>query len=115
MLLLAIAGLYALMSFTVVRRRREFGIRIALGARPHPLVGGVLRRAAWQLAIGMAAGLAVTGVVDRLLAGGEIQGGREGLLLVGVVAVMTVVGILAAWDPARRGLAIQPSEALRAE
>jgi ABC-type antimicrobial peptide transport system permease subunit len=65
-LLLAIAGLYALMSFTVVRRRREFGIRIALGARPHPLVGGVLRRAAWQLAIGMAAGLAVTGVVDRL-------------------------------------------------
>jgi len=114
-LLLAIAGLYALMSFTVVRRRREIGIRIALGARPHSVVGGVLERAAWQLAIGMAAGLAVTGVVDRLLAGGEIQGGREGLLLAGVVAVMTVVGILAAWGSARRGLAIQPSEALRAE
>lgn len=113
-LLLAIAGLYALMSFTVARRRREIGIRAALGARPVRVLRHVLARAAWQLALGTAVGLGLSLGVDRF-AGGEMLGAREALLLPGVAGVMMAIGVLAAWGPARRGLEVDPTEALRAE
>lgn len=113
-LLLAIAGLYALMSFTVQRRYREIGIRVALGARPHSVLGSVLGRTAWQLGLGIAAGLAFAGAVDRLV-GGEILGREVGLILPFVALLMTAIGVLAAWAPTRRGLQVQPTEALRAE
>ena len=102
------------MSFTVARRHREIGIRAALGARPHRLLGSILSRAAWQLALGVVVGLAFAGVVDRLV-GGEMLGGREALLLPAVATLMAIVGIMAAWGPARRGLRIEPTEALRTE
>jgi predicted permease len=113
-LLLAVAGLYAMMSFTVSRRHREIGIRTALGAGPHRVLGSILARAAWQLTLGVAVGLAFADVADRL-AGGEMLAGRETLLLPGVAALMVLVGVLAAWGPARRALDVQPTEALRAE
>jgi hypothetical protein len=113
-LLLAIAGLYAMMSFTVARQHREIGIRIALGARPARVLGGILFRAAWQLAVGVGVGLLFAGVFDRLL-GGETLGGQEAYLLPAVAMLMAGVGVLAAWAPAREGLSVQPIEALRAE
>jgi hypothetical protein len=113
-LLLAIAGLYAMMSFTVARQHREIGIRIALGARPARVLGGILFRAAWQLALGVGVGLLFAGVFDRLL-GGETLGGQEAYLLPAVAMLMAGVGVLAAWAPAREGLSVQPIEALRAE
>jgi len=113
-LLLAIAGLYALMSFTVARQHREIGIRIALGARPTRVLSGILIKAVWQLAAGVGVGLLSAGVFDRLL-GGETLGGKEMFLLPAVAALMVGVGIMAAWGPARQGLSIQPTEALRAD
>jgi hypothetical protein len=113
-LLLAIAGIYAMMSFIVARQHREIGIRIALGARPAHVLGSILFRAAWQLAAGVGVGLLFAGVFDRLL-GGETLGGQEAYLLPVVAMVMAGVGVLAAWAPAREGMRIQPTEALRAE
>ena len=113
-LLLAIAGLYALMSFTVARQRREIGIRIALGARPAGVLSGILFRAAWQLAFGVLVGLSFAGVFDRLV-GGEMLGGQEAFLLPLVAVLMLAVGVMAAWAPARQGLSIQPTEALRTD
>jgi putative ABC transport system permease protein len=113
-LLLAVAGLYALMSFTIVRRRREIGIRAALGGDARGILGSVLRRAMIQMGIGIVVGVMLVGSFDKLLGGGLLSG-RAYLVLPGVAALMVVVGLLAAWGPARIGLGIQPTEALRSE
>lgn len=113
-LLLSAAGIHALMGFTVARRRREIGIRAALGARPRRLLASVFRRAAVQLGIGVAVGLAVAALVDGAT-GGELLAGRVSLLLPAVAVFMMAVGLLAALGPARRGLRVEPTEALRAD
>jgi predicted permease len=113
-LLLSVAGLYALMSFTVARRHREIGIRVALGARSYPILRGVLARAARQVAVGIAIGLALASLFDKVM-GGLTLSGRGALIFPGVALLMAAVGVLAAWGPARRGLRIQPTEALRAD
>jgi putative ABC transport system permease protein len=113
-LLLSAAGMYALMSFTVSQRRREIGVRAALGADARRILGSVLRRAAMQLAIGVAAGLTLVVVVDRV-AGGQFTT-TSGLVVIPATAIfMSIVGIIAAAGPARQGLRIQPTEALRSE
>jgi len=113
-LLLCAAGIYALMSFTVNQRRREIGIRSALGAPARRILASVLARATRQLTLGVALGLTMAVGLD-LAAGGELMNGT-GLLLVPVTALfMLVVGIFAAAGPARRGLDVQPTEALRSE
>jgi predicted permease len=113
-LLLSVAGLYALMSFTVARRHREIGIRTALGAEPRRVLVNILTRAAWQLSLGLAMGITLADLTDRL-AGGELLAGRGELLLPGVAAMMVLIGVLAAWGPAKQALGIQPTDALRAE
>jgi predicted permease len=113
-LLLSAAGIYAMMSFTVARRRREIGIRAALGADARRILAGIFRRAATQLAGGVALGIAVAATFDWL-ADGAFAGGNTLALVPSVVAVMVVVGLIAAVAPARRGLAVQPTEALRDE
>jgi hypothetical protein len=112
-LLLSAAGIYAMMSFTVARRRREIGIRSALGADPRRVLTGIFARASAQLGIGVAAGLIVAAALDWASPG--MLGERGVILLPAVSAVMIVVGLLAALGPARRGLAVQPTEALREE
>jgi predicted permease len=113
-LLLSAAGIYAMMSFTVSQRRREIGVRVALGADARRILASVLGRAAMQLAIGVAAGLALVVAVDRVLGGGFTS--LTGLLVIpGTALFMTIVGVIAAVGPARHGLRIQPTEALRAE
>jgi putative ABC transport system permease protein len=113
-LLLSAAGIYAMMSFTVARRRREIGIRAALGADARRILAGIFRRAATQLAAGVALGIAVAATLDWL-ADGAFAGGNTLALVPSVVGVMVVVGLIAAVVPARRGLAVQPTEALRDE
>ena len=112
--LLSAAGVYALTSFTVTRRRREIGIRSALGANPRQVLRAVFARVAWQVALGMAVGLVGAGLLD-VASGGEVLGGRGGVLLPVFAVLMAIVALLAAFGPARRGLRIEPSEALRAE
>ncbi|HZF67283.1 MAG TPA: ABC transporter permease, partial [Gemmatirosa sp.] len=113
-LLLSAAGIHALMSFTVNQRRREIGIRAALGAPARRILAGVLARAARQLALGVGVGLATSVALDFASGGALLDGG--GVLLVpATAAFMLVVGLLAAAGPALRGLRVQPTEALRAE
>jgi ABC-type antimicrobial peptide transport system permease subunit len=111
---LSAAGIYALMSFTVARRRREIGIRAALGANSARLLAGIFSRAAGQLALGAAAGMLGAVGLEALMEG-EMFHGHGAVLLPAVAAIMTVVGLLAAIGPARRGLSVAPTEALREE
>lgn len=111
---LSAAGIYALMAFTVARRRKEIGIRAALGADQKQILAGVFSRAAAQLTTGAVLGLAGSAALEGVFDGEMFQG--HGAVILPLVAVfMTAVGLLAALGPARRGLRVHPMEALRAE
>lgn len=111
-LLLSSAGIYALLSFTVARRRREIGIRAALGAGPRRLLASIFSRALAQLAVGILLGAALAPLL--LGAAGPLNRDKA-VVLAAVALFMLAVGLVAAVGPARRGLRIQPTEALRAE
>lgn len=111
---LSAAGIYALMSFTVARRRREIGIHTALGARPHRILTRVLSRAFRQIAVGAALGLTVAVILEQVT-GGELMNGRGAMVLPLVALLMMAVGLGAALGPALQGLRIDPAEALRDE
>ena len=111
---LAAAGIYALMSFTVSRRRKEIGIRTALGADPRRILAGIFSRALGQLAAGATLGVVLAVGGEQVSNGDMLEG--SGSVAIPIVAVfMTVVGLAAAYGPARRGLRIHPTEALRDE
>ena len=111
-LLLSAAGIYALMSFTVAQRTREIGIRTALGAHPRRVLMGVFGRAAWQVGTGVLVGTVLSSAAFMAIG----LGVENAMPLLGAVAaIMAVVGLLAAFGPARRGARIQVTEALRAD
>jgi ABC-type antimicrobial peptide transport system permease subunit len=112
--LLSAAGIYALMSCTVSLRRREIGIRSALGAGGGRLIRGVLAKAARQIAIGIGTGTAIAALIVQSLASNGIDL-REVILLLAVAGFMMGVGLLAAVGPVRRALRIEPTEALKTE
>jgi putative ABC transport system permease protein len=114
-LMLSGAGLYALMAFTVAQRRREIGIRSALGAPPGQLTAAVFRRAFWQIGAGSAVGMLAAYLVGHYLPIEQIGGLPIPGILPGAAAFMLLVGVLASLGPARRGLRIDPTEALRSE
>ena len=111
---LAAAGMYAMMSFAVARRRREIGIRAALGADWRRLLAALFARAAMQLGLGAAVGLIAAIGLEQVLEG-ELFQGQGAILVPVVIALMAGVGLLAAAGPARAGLRIQPIDALREE
>lgn len=113
-LLLSAAGLYSLMSFTVSQRRKEIGIRAAMGADARQLLRSIFAKAAWQLGLGIACGIVLSLLLD-VAAGGDMLGSFGRAFLPVMSMVMFGVGLGAAIGPARRGLRIQPTEALRAE
>ena len=113
-IILAAAGIYALMSFTVSRRRREIGIRAALGANRNRLLAGIFSRVFVQLGAGAAVGMVGALGVGKILEG-EMLEQQLLVILPMVVMLMMAVGLLAAIGPARQGLSIQPTEALREE
>jgi putative ABC transport system permease protein len=111
-LLLSFAGIYALMSFTVSQRRREIGIRMALGADGKRIVASIFSRAAPQLGAGAALGAALDVILAKTL-GADFAKGNGEAVLAAVVLAMIMVGFLAALGPARRSLRIEPTEALK--
>lgn len=113
-LLLSAAGVYALMSFTVSQRRREIGIRSALGAHPARLLAGVFRKSVRQLGMGVLLGL-VGALAFNAWFDGEVFEEYWSVALAGMALVMMAVGVLATWGPARRGLRIEPAEVLKEE
>ena len=111
-LLLSAAGIYALMSFTVTQRWREIGIRSALGATPLRVLAGVFSRVGVQIGLGIVVGI-VAALALNPLTGNNVP--LTNVLIPAVVVVMTVVGFVAAAGPARRGLRIQPIDALKSQ
>jgi putative ABC transport system permease protein len=115
-LFLAAVGLYAVMSFSVSRRTREIGIRMALGAEAMRLVRMIIRQGAVQLAVGMAIGLAAALGVSSLMSVilFDVQP-HDSLVFGGVAATLAVAGILASALPAFRATRVDPLTALRTE
>jgi putative ABC transport system permease protein len=111
-LMLSSAGIYALMSFTVSQRRKEVGIRMALGADWKRIVTSIFSRAFLQLAAGAALGAAL-GITLEKASGGVLMRGNAAVVVPVVSFVILVVGFLAALGPTRRSLRIEPAEALR--
>jgi ABC-type antimicrobial peptide transport system permease subunit len=87
---------------------------MALGAQPGRLLGGIFRQALRQVSLGVILGVGMALLIDGT-SDGEAPRGKGGLLLPVMVAVMSLVGLFAALGPARRGLQIQPAEALKSE
>ena len=108
-LVLSASGIHALMSFIVARRTREIGIRVALGSPPTRIVSGIFLRAFLQVALGILLGTAV--VALKIDFGSPTQV----LMLIGADAIMLIAGVAACALPLRRALAINPTDALRAE
>ena len=113
-LLFSAAGVYSLMSFTVAQRRREIGIRAALGASPLGVLRSVFSRVAVQVAMGVVLGT-LGALVIAPASEGVVLAGRLAIVTPAIALTMALVGVAAAYGPARRSLRIQPTEALRAE
>lgn len=113
-LLLAAAGLYGVMSYSVAQRRQEFGVRLALGARAGDVVRLVVRQGLVLVVVGTALGLlggfAMSSAVANILFG---VGPADPLTYGGVTALLATVAFLASYVPARRAVAQDPIRALR--
>jgi len=114
--MLAVTGIFGMAAYSVSKRLRELGIRVALGAQRKEVLQAALGRAVKLLAIGSAAGLLLGILASRVLAFVVYQATpHDPLILAGVVLAMALLGLLAAWIPARRALSADPMILLREE
>ena len=115
-LLLGAAGLYGVIAYSVSRRTREIGVRMALGAQPRAVYRLILKEAGWLIAAGIAIGLACSLAAATLLRGllFGVRAADPGTLAE-VAAVLGVAALLASYIPARRAASVNPVAALRAE
>jgi ABC-type antimicrobial peptide transport system permease subunit len=115
-LILAVVGVYGLMAYLVGMRRREFGIRVALGATRGQTAGLVVAEAARLIGSGLALGWLISFLVSQSLRGMLFAVSPIDLWVsASVVAILGAAGILATWLPARTAAAIDPSALLRAD
>jgi macrolide transport system ATP-binding/permease protein len=115
-LLLGAAGLYGVIAYSVSRRTREIGVRMALGAQPGTVYRLILKEAGWLIAAGIAIGL-VCAVAAANLLRGLLFGVRaaDPQTLAAVAGVLAIAAFLASYIPARRAASVNPVDALRAE
>ena len=112
--MLAITGVFGMATYTVSKRLRELGIRVALGAHRAQIMRAALGRPLLVLLSGSLAGLVLGVLASRLLAGLVYQATpRDPLVLIGAVLAMTLIGLVATWIPARRAIAVNPAQLLR--
>ncbi|MFI5228260.1 MAG: FtsX-like permease family protein, partial [Gemmatimonadales bacterium] len=115
-LLLGAVGLYGVMTYIVTLRRRELGIRIALGATPRSVAAAAAREALAVALVGIAAGLFLFAGAARFLRALLFGvAAWDPLTIVTASAALIVVALMATWLPARRAANVDPAEALRAE
>lgn len=117
-LLMAAVGIYGVIAHQTVRRTREIGIRMALGATARHIARLVLSRGLTQLGIGLLLGLAgAYGATSLLTSTGLLLGisAHDPLLFSSIIALLTTVGLSACWLPARRATKVTPTEALRVD
>jgi len=115
-LLIAVAGIYGLLAYSVSQRTRELGVRLALGAQRENILWLVLRHALVLLALGVAVGLTLAWAASSVLRSflyGAI--GYDAATILLVVLTLSLCGLLASYLPARRAAAVDPVEALRTE
>jgi predicted permease len=114
--MLAVTGIFGMAAYSVSKRLRELGIRMALGAQRKEVLQAALGRPLKLLAIGSAAGLLLGILASRVLAFIVYQATpRDPLVLAGAVLAMSLLGLLATWIPAQRALSIDPLILLREE
>ena len=114
--MLAITGIFGMAAYSISKRMRELGIRIALGARREEVLKVALGRPFKLLALGSIAGLILGILASRVLAFIVYQATpRDPLVLAGVVLAMLLLGLLATWIPAQRALSVDPLPLLREE
>jgi len=114
--LLSITGIFGMAAYSVSKRLRELGIRVALGAQRREVLQTALGRAFKLLAIGSAAGLLLGILASRVLAYIVYQATpSDPLVLGGVVLAMALLGLVAAWIPAQQALRVNPLVLLREE
>ena len=114
--MLSITGIFGMAAYSVSKRLKELGIRMALGAQRKKVLQAALRRPFKLLALGSAAGLLLGILASRVLAFIVYQATpRDPLVLAGVVLAMVLLGLLGTWIPAQRALSIDPMVLLREE
>jgi ABC-type antimicrobial peptide transport system permease subunit len=113
-LALSLIGLYAVISFMVTRRRREIGVRMALGAQPRDVVIDVLKQTGVVAGCGMIAGLVLAGVAASGLASSlvGVSPFDPATYLVAIV-VVSLACLIAVWQPSRRAARVDPATTLR--
>ncbi|MFW6080039.1 MAG: ABC transporter permease, partial [Gemmatimonadota bacterium] len=115
-LALALGGIYGVVSYVVGQRRREIGLRIALGATPREVVGDVVRRGLILAAAGTGIGLLVAFAAGQALSGLLVGvSGRDLPTFAGAAALLALTALLATLAPARRAAAVDPQTVLREE
>lgn len=115
-LVLGVIGLYGVIAYSVGKRTREIGVRMALGAQRSSIGRLILGEAAWLVLLGLVLGVAASFLTGRLLRS-LLFGVRawDLSILIGVSAAITITTLIAAWIPARRAAATDPMQALRSE
>jgi predicted permease len=114
-LLLAAVGLYSVVSYTVSQRTNEFGIRMALGAPRGSVLNLVVRSTITSVAVGGASGILLTILLQRALAHWAKATEQTAVPLLGAIAILAFVALIASGIPARRATQVDPMEALRYE
>jgi predicted permease len=114
--MLAIIGIFGMAAYSISKRLRELGIRVALGAQRRQIIKAALGRALRLLVFGSAAGLILGLLASRVLSDIVYQATpRDPVVLAGVVLAMAMLGLVATWIPARRALSVDPMILLREE
>jgi putative ABC transport system permease protein len=115
-LILAVIGVYSVVSYAAAQRTQEIGIRMALGAEPRDILKMVLRQSfvvvGVGLGVGLAAALAGTRVIADLIVGIKPT---DPFTFVGVIVLLSTIALIACWIPARRATRVSPLAALRYE
>ena len=115
-MVLAAIGIYGVISYSVARRSHEIGIRMALGAHPSDIITLILRQGLLLLGMGVAIGVGGALVLTRFLSS-FLYGIRpaDPVTFVGVVIILTGIGLLASYIPARRAVMVDPVSTLRSD